>query len=114
VTLENCEVSDGHRQARAVCSHVRASYLEALPAIWLFEACPTFVGDFHALGQQWGAPEGSDESTRNTDIMEFGNSALPGILQIWRRNYPWGSGSMRQSWRRRKTSPMTGPLQQRR
>ncbi|MFC9362438.1 NERD domain-containing protein [Rhodococcus sp. NPDC057014] len=67
----------GQRVALICYSHGLASYLERLTATWSYKERPAYVGEFHALGQLWGAPEGPDESIRNTDTVQFWEHDLP-------------------------------------
>ena len=52
----------GQRVALVCYSHGLASYLERITATWPRRQQPAYVGEFHALGVKWGAPEGPDES----------------------------------------------------
>ncbi len=36
-----------------------------------------YVGEFHALGVRWGAPEGPDESLRTEETVQFWEHDLP-------------------------------------
>ena len=38
---------------------------------------PAYVGEFHALGRLWGAPEGPDESLRTDETVQFWEHDLP-------------------------------------
>ncbi|WP_420881931.1 NERD domain-containing protein [Rhodococcus sp. (in: high G+C Gram-positive bacteria)] len=67
----------GERVALICYSHGLASYLERLTATWPRKHRPAYVGEFHALGQRWGAPVGPDESIRNDDTVRFWEHELP-------------------------------------
>src|SRR5690606_41590985 len=67
----------GQRVALACYSHGLASYLERITASWPRRHRPAYVGEFHALGMQWGAPEGPDESVRTEESVQFGEHDLP-------------------------------------
>ncbi|MCA1004088.1 NERD domain-containing protein [Rhodococcus hoagii] len=67
----------GERVALICYSHGLASYLERLTATWPRKHRPAYVGEFHALGQLWGAPDGPDESIRNDDTVRFWENELP-------------------------------------
>ncbi|RAV17255.1 nuclease [Mycolicibacterium sp. GF69] len=67
----------GQRVALACYSHGLASYLERITATWPRRQQPGYVGEFHALGVQWGAPEGPDESLRTEETVRFWEHDLP-------------------------------------
>jgi Nuclease-related domain/UvrD-like helicase C-terminal domain len=67
----------GERVALVCYSHGLASYLERIAATWPRRQQPAYVGEFHALGVQWGAPEGPDESLRNEETVKFWEHDLP-------------------------------------
>jgi len=67
----------GQRVALICYSHGLASYLERVTAAWPRKHRPAYVGEFHALGQRWGAPDGPDESIRNADTVRFWEHDLP-------------------------------------
>ncbi len=67
----------GQRVALVCYSHGLASYLERVTATWPRRQQPAYVGEFHALGVQWGAPEGPDESVRNEETVQFWERDLP-------------------------------------
>ncbi len=67
----------GQRVALVCYSHGLASYLERITASWPRRHRPAYVGEFHALGMQWGAPEGPDESVRTEESVQFWEHALP-------------------------------------
>src|SRR6201999_1743825 len=59
----------GQRVARLCYSHGLASYLERITANWRRRHQLAYVGEFHALGVLWGAPEGPDESLRTEETV---------------------------------------------
>ena len=67
----------GQRVALVCYSHGLASYLERITAKWPRRQQPAYVGEFHALGVKWGAPEGPDESIRNEETVRFWEHDLP-------------------------------------
>ncbi|ULE34027.1 NERD domain-containing protein [Mycobacterium sp. IDR2000157661] len=67
----------GQRVALVCYSHGLASYLERICATWPRRQQPGYVGEFHALGVQWGAPEGPDESLRTEETVKFWEQDLP-------------------------------------
>jgi hypothetical protein len=67
----------GQRVALVCYSHGLASYLERVTAAWPRRHRPGYVGEFHALGVLWGAPEGPDESLRTDETVKFWEHDLP-------------------------------------
>ncbi|RUP02492.1 MAG: nuclease [Mycobacterium sp.] len=67
----------GQRVALVCYSHGLASYLERVSAAWPRRQRPAYVGEFHALGVLWGAPEGPDESLRTEQTIRFWEHDLP-------------------------------------
>lgn len=67
----------GQRVALICYSHGLASYLERVTAAWPRRQQPAYVGEFHALGVQWGAPHGPDESLRTEETVQFWEHDLP-------------------------------------
>jgi hypothetical protein len=67
----------GQRVALVCYSHGLASYLERITANWTRRHQLAYVGEFHALGMQWGAPEGPDESLRTDETVQFWEHDLP-------------------------------------
>ncbi|BDX32220.1 nuclease [Mycobacterium antarcticum] len=67
----------GQRVALVCYSHGLASYLERIAATWPRRQQPAYVGEFHDLGKQWGAPAGPDEAVRNEDTVKFWEHDLP-------------------------------------
>lgn len=67
----------GQRVALVCYSHGLASYLERIAATWPRRQQPAYVGEFHALGVQWGAPDGPDEAERTEETVQFWEHDLP-------------------------------------
>jgi hypothetical protein len=67
----------GQRVALLCYSHGLASYLERITANWRRRQQLAYVGEFHALGVRWGAPEGPDESLRTEETVQFWEHDLP-------------------------------------
>ena len=68
---------DGERVALVCYSHGLASYLRRVVAGWPRRQQPAYVGEFHALGRLWGAPQGPPESDRSADAARFWERELP-------------------------------------
>lgn len=71
---------DGERVALVCYSHGLASYLRRVVAGWPRRHRPAYVGEFHALGRLWGAPEGPPESDRSRDAARFWEQDLPAAM----------------------------------
>lgn len=69
--------TQGQRVALVCYSHGLASYLERVTAKWRRRQQLAYVGEFHALGMQWGAPRGPDESLRTDETTQFWEHDLP-------------------------------------
>lgn len=67
----------GQRVALVCYSHGLASYLRRVTAAWPRKQRPAYVGEFHALGKLWGAPNGPDESVRGPETVRFWEQDLP-------------------------------------
>ena len=67
----------GRRVALICYSHGLASYLKRVTAGWPRRQQPDYVGEFHSLGMQWGAPEGPDENERTKETSQFFEHDLP-------------------------------------
>ncbi len=67
----------GQRVALVCYSHGLASFLERITAKWRRRQQLAYVGEFHALGVQWGAPQGPDESLRTDETAQFWEHDLP-------------------------------------
>ncbi|MBY6435721.1 NERD domain-containing protein [Rhodococcus kroppenstedtii] len=68
---------EGKRVALLCYSHGLASYLKRLTTTWPRKERPAYVGEFHALGMQWGAATGPDESVRTAESVKFWEEDLP-------------------------------------
>ncbi len=69
--------AQGQRVALVCYSHGLASYLERITTKWRRRQQLAYVGEFHALGVQWGAPVGPDESLRTEESAQFWERDLP-------------------------------------
>jgi superfamily I DNA/RNA helicase len=69
--------NQGQRVALICYSHGLASYLKRITAGWKRRQQPGYVGEFHSLGIQWGAPEGPDENERTKETSQFFEHDLP-------------------------------------
>ncbi|WP_395307527.1 ATP-binding domain-containing protein [Mycobacterium sp. AMU20-3851] len=67
----------GQRVALVCYSHGLASYLKRITGAWPRRQRPAYVGEFHDLGKQWGAPAGPDESLRTEETVQFWERDLP-------------------------------------
>ena len=73
----------GQRVALICYSHGLASYLKRITAGWRRRHQPGYVGEFHSLGIQWGAPVGPDENERTKETSQFFEHDLPAqMLQL--------------------------------
>ena len=70
----------GQRVALICYSHGLASYLRRITAEWSRRKQPGYVGEFHSLGVQWGAPEGPDENERTEETSRFFEHDLPATM----------------------------------
>ena len=71
-------LSDRGQRVALICySHGLASYLRRITADWSRRKQPGYVGEFHILGVQWGAPEGPDENERTKETSQFFEHELP-------------------------------------
>lgn len=68
---------EGNRVALICYSHGLASYLERVTRKLPRKQRPAYVGEFHKLGQLWGAPEGPPESLRTEQTVQFWEHDLP-------------------------------------
>ncbi|MGX1598920.1 NERD domain-containing protein [Dietzia maris] len=71
---------DGQRVALICYSHGLASYLKRVTSGWKRRERPAYVGEFHALGVEWGAPVGPDERIRSTETVRWWEEDLPGLM----------------------------------
>lgn len=67
----------GQRVALICYSHGLASYLKRVTSGWKRREQPAYVGEFHALGVEWGAPEGPDERVRSAETVHWWEDELP-------------------------------------
>lgn len=67
----------GQRVALVCYSHGLASYLERIAETWPRRQQPAYVGELHALGVQWGAPQRPDEALRTEETVQFWEHDLP-------------------------------------
>ncbi len=74
--------ADGQRVALVCYSHGLASYLKRVTATWRRRHQPGYVGEFHTLGIEWGAPEGPDESERTQQTSQFFEHELPAHMEL--------------------------------
>jgi hypothetical protein len=70
----------GQRVALICYSHGLASYLRRITAEWSRRKQPGYVGEFHSLGIQWGAPKGPDENERSREVSQFFEHDLPATM----------------------------------
>ena len=67
----------GQRVALICYSHGLASYLKRITATWPHRQQPGYVGEFHSLGIDWGAPKGPPETERTKQTSQFFEHDLP-------------------------------------
>ena len=82
--------NQGHRVALICYSHGRASYLKRIAGNWSRRQQPGYVGEFHTLGIQWGAPHGPAESERTAATSQFFEHELPALMLQLAANLPAG------------------------
>ena len=80
----------GQRVALVCYSHGLASYLRRITSSWSQRQRPDYVGEFHKLGMEWGAPEGPDENERNKETSQFFEHDLPKQMEELAANLPDG------------------------
>ncbi|GGF99106.1 nuclease [Rhodococcoides trifolii] len=80
----------GERVALLCYSHGLASYLRRLTSTWPWKERPAYVGEFHALGMQWGAASGPDESVRTASTVKFWEQDLPEQMVRLAGDLEWG------------------------
>ena len=73
--------ASGQRVALVCYSHGLASYLKRITGTWKRRHRPGYVGEFHHLGIEWGAPEGPDESERSKATSQFFEHDLPAQME---------------------------------
>lgn len=81
---------DGQRVALLCYSHGLASYLKRITKNWPRRQQPGYVGEFHALGIRWGAPQGPDEALRTEATAHFFEHDLPAQMLDLADNLPAG------------------------
>ena len=67
----------GQRVALICYSHGLAGYLKRVTGGWRRREQPAYVGEFHALGVEWGAPAGPDERVRSEETVRWWEEELP-------------------------------------
>ncbi|MFN8043049.1 MAG: NERD domain-containing protein [Mycobacterium sp.] len=72
--------NNGQRVALICYSHGLASYLKRISKNWSRRQQPGYVGEFHTLGIQWGAPQGPAESERTAATSQFFEHELPALM----------------------------------
>ena len=82
--------ADGQRVALICYSHGLASYLKRITSGWKRRQQPGYVGEYHSLGMEWGAPEGPDESERTKEVSQFFEHDLPAIMRGLAEELPDG------------------------
>lgn len=70
----------GKRVALLCYSHGLAGYLRRVTSGWSSDDRPAYVGEFHALGIEWGAPRGPDERIRSEDATRWWEHDLPTLM----------------------------------
>ncbi|HMT49602.1 NERD domain-containing protein [Dietzia sp. UBA5065] len=70
----------GQRVALICYSHGLASYLRRVTSGWTRREQPAYVGEFHALGVEWGAPVGPDERVRTEETVRWWEEELPRLM----------------------------------
>ncbi|GLB62940.1 nuclease [Dietzia sp. NCCP-2495] len=71
---------DGQRVALICSSHGLAGYLKRVTSGWRRREQPAYVGEFHALGVEWGAPVGPDERERTAEAANWWEEELPRLM----------------------------------
>lgn len=71
---------DGRRVALICYSHGLAGYLRRVTGGWRRREQPAYVGEFHALGVEWGAPVGPDERVRSASSVRWWEEELPRLM----------------------------------
>ena len=72
--------NQGKRVALICYSHGLASYLKRITSGWKRRQQPGYVGEFHSLGIEWGAPKGPDENERTKETSQFYEHDLPAAM----------------------------------
>lgn len=71
----------GERVALICYSHGLAGYLKRVTSGWRRRERPAYVGEFHALGVEWGAPAGPDERVRSAETVRWWEEELPRLME---------------------------------
>lgn len=82
--------AQGQRVALICYSHGLASYLKRITAGWTHRQRPDYVGEFHSLGMDWGAPKGPDENERTQATSLFFENELPAVMKDLAAGLPDG------------------------
>jgi len=77
----------GQRVALLCYSHGLASYLQRLCSAWPRRQQPAYVGEFHALGQGWGAPTAPAAPSEHPQFFEHD---LPAVMTELAQQLPPG------------------------
>ncbi len=80
----------GQRVALLCYSHGLASYLKRITAGWNRRQQPGYVGEFHSLGIEWGAPASPDELERTKETSQFFEHDLPAAMLALASGLPDG------------------------
>ena len=80
----------GQRVALICYSHGLASYLKRVTSGWRRREQPAYVGEFHALGVEWGAPVGPDERVRSEETVRWWEVELPRLMTELAEELPEG------------------------
>ena len=70
----------GQRVALICYSHGLAGYLKRVTGGWRRREQLAYVGEFHALGVEWGAPVGPDERVRSEETVHWWEVELPRLM----------------------------------
>ena len=80
----------GQRVALICYSHGLAGYLKRVTGGWRRREQPAYVGEFHALGVEWGAPVGPDERVRSEETVHWWEVELPRLMTELAEGLPDG------------------------
>ena len=81
----------GLRVALICYSHGLAGFLKRVTAGWSRREKPAYVGEFHALGVEWGAPSGPDERIRTEETVHWWEEELPARMAELAEQLPDGN-----------------------
>ncbi|MGZ8178888.1 NERD domain-containing protein [Williamsia sp. SKLECPSW1] len=81
---------DGQRVAVLCYSHGLASFLRRVTSTWSQRERPAYVGEFHGLGELWGAPPAPDERVRDESTVQFWEHELPRAMEDLAEQLPDG------------------------